>query len=296
LQDIVFNIIKNKTKQQKMKFNLTGKLSLTLVLIIIIVFTSSVDLLARRSYNPKLTKKKALEMIRSNSEEVCRIAGLEPIEKDSTLTIAIQEDSELLSDAELDESEAKELELMETQDEVYTDIEVDISNFQDQWLDFVANGEDDRFTENGIEKELIMESIMGWLGTPYRFGGTSRKSIDCSAFTQSIFEEAAEVKIPRTARWQFTVGEKIEKFDELQFGDLIFFHTRSYAYASHCGIYLGDNLFAHASSRYGVTVSSLESRYYNKRFIGGRRLTDDDMLNLSIIKDGDKEPNTNLGG
>ncbi len=296
MRDIVFNIIKNKTKQQEMKINLTGKLPLTLVLIIVIVFTSSADLLARRSYNPKLTKKKALEMIRSHSEEVCRIAGLEPIEKDSTLTIAIQEDSELLSDAELDESEAKELEIMETEDVTYTDVEVDITNFEDQWLDFVANGEDDRFTENGIEKELIMESIMGWLGTPYRFGGTSRKSIDCSAFTQSIFEEAAEVKIPRTARWQYTVGEKIEKFDELQFGDLIFFHTRSYAYASHCGIYLGDNLFAHASSRYGVTVSSLESRYYNKRFIGGRRLTDDDLLNLSIIKDEDKEPNTNLGG
>lgn len=279
-----------------MNINLTGKFTLTLVIVITMLFASFTDLSARRHYNPKLTKKKALEMIRSHSEEVCRIAGLEPIEKDSTIDIAIEEDSELLSDAELDEAEAKELEIMETEDEVYTDVEVDISNFQDQWLDFVATGEDDKFTENGIEKEVIMESIMGWLGTPYRFGGTSRKSIDCSAFTQSIFEEAAEVKIPRTARWQYTVGEKIEKFEDLQFGDLIFFHTRSYAYASHCGIYLGDNLFAHASSRYGVTVSSLESRYYNKRFIGGRRLTDDDLINLSIIKDEEKEPNTNLGG
>jgi hypothetical protein len=279
-----------------MNINAIGKFALTLILVITIVLTSSTDLLARRHYNPKKTKKKALEMIRSNSEEVCRIAGLEPAEKDSTLEIDIQEDSELLSDAELDETEAKELKVMETQDEVYADVEVDISNFQDQWLDFVATSEDDKFTENGIEKEIIMESIMGWLGTPYRFGGTSRKSIDCSAFTQSIFEEAAKVKIPRTARWQYTVGEKIEKFEDLQFGDLIFFHTRSYAYASHCGIYLGDNLFAHASSRYGVTVSSLESRYYNKRFIGGRRLTDDDIINLSIIKNEDTEPNTNLGG
>ena len=78
----------------------------------------------------------------SPGEEVCRIAGLEPIEKDSTLAIAIQEDSELLSDAELDESEAKELEIMETEDVTYTDVEVDITNFEDQWLDFVANGEE----------------------------------------------------------------------------------------------------------------------------------------------------------
>ncbi|MCB0702217.1 MAG: C40 family peptidase [Candidatus Kapaibacterium sp.] len=279
-----------------MKTNsITNFLYKSIVAIAIIVF-SSTHLSARRYYNPEQTKKKAIEMIRANSESVSEIAGLEPITADSSLIENMNDDSELLSDAELDDEEAQVLDLMEQEDENYEDVDVDINNFEKQWLSYVSDGETSTFTENGIRKDQIMESILDWLGTPYRFGGTSRKSIDCSAFTQTIFKEAAEVKLPRTARWQYTLGEKIDNLDDLQFGDLIFFHTRSYARASHCGIYLGDNLFAHASSRHGVTVSSLKSGYYNKRFIGGRRLTDEDIIQLSTVKEQDEQPNTKFGG
>jgi len=279
-----------------MKITTNMKFISKLIIILVITVFSTTQLSARRHYNPKLTKKKAIEMIRANSETVSEIAGFEPLAADSSLLIEMQDDSELLSDAELDDSEALELDAMEAEDENYEDIDVNINNFEKQWLSFVSEGESSTFTENGIRKDQIMESILGWLGTPYRFGGTSRKSIDCSAFTQTIFKEAAEIKLPRTARWQYTLGEKIENLDELQFGDLIFFHTRSYARASHCGIYLGDNLFAHASSRYGVTVSSLESGYYNKRFIGGRRLTDEEIMQMSINKEKDEQPETKFGG
>jgi lipoprotein Spr len=279
-----------------MKITSNWNLVHRLILILTITVLTSTHLSARRSYNPELTKKKAIEMIRSHSEEVCNIAGFEPIVADSNLKKEIEEDSELLSDADLDDEESKEFDAMEKEDENYDDVDVSLINFEKQWLSYVSENEDNTFTENGLRKDQIMEAILGWLGTPYKFGGTSRKSIDCSAFTQSVFEEAAEVKIPRTARWQYTLGEKIENLEELQFGDLIFFHTRSYARASHCGIYLGDNLFAHASSRYGVTVSSLESGYYNKRFIGGRRLTDEEILQLSIYKEKDEQPETKFGG
>ncbi|PKL80246.1 MAG: hypothetical protein CVV25_05165 [Ignavibacteriae bacterium HGW-Ignavibacteriae-4] len=272
--------------------NFTSKL---IIILAITVFSTS-QLSARRHYNPEQTKKKAIEMIRANSEEVSEIAGFEPLVADSNFLKEMHEESELLSDADLDEEESKELDAMEAEDENYEDVDVNINNFEKQWLSFVSEGESSTFTENGIRKDQIMESILGWLGTPYRFGGTSRKSIDCSAFTQSIFQEAAEVKLPRTARWQYTLGEKIDNLEELQFGDLIFFHTRSYARASHCGIYLGDNLFAHASSRYGVTVSSLQSGYYNKRFIGGRRLTDEEILQMSTNKEKDEQPETKFGG
>lgn len=272
--------------------NFTSKL---IIILAITVFSTS-QLSARRHYNPEQTKKKAIEMIRANSEEVSEIAGFEPLVADSNFLKEMHEESELLSDADLDEEESKELDAMEAEDENYEDVDVNINNFEKQWLSFVSEGESSTFTENGIRKDQIMESILGWLGTPYRFGGTSRKSIDCSAFTQSIFQEAAEVKLPRTARWQYTLGEKIDNLDELQFGDLIFFHTRSYARASHCGIYLGDNLFAHASSRYGVTVSSLQSGYYNKRFIGGRRLTDEEIMQMSTNKEKDEQPETKFGG
>ena len=279
-----------------MKITQNMKFIPKLIIILAITVFSTSQLSARRHFNPELTKKKAIEMIRANSEEVSEIAGFEPLIADSNFIKEMHEDSELLSDADLDEEEARELDAMQAEDESYEDVDVNKSNFEKQWLSFVSEGETSTFTENGLRKDQIMESILGWLGTPYRFGGTSRKSIDCSAFTQSIFVEAAEVKLPRTANWQYTLGDKIDSLEDLQFGDLIFFHTRSYARASHCGIYLGDNLFAHASSRYGVTVSSLESGYYNKRFIGGRRLTDDEIMQMSINKEKDEQPETKFGG
>jgi len=89
------------------------------------------------------------------------------------------------------------------------------------------------------------------------------------------------VLLPRTAREQILVGRNVKR-NELDFGDLVFFHTYSRKFASHVGIYLGDNLFAHASSVMGVTISSLNSTYYNNRYIGGRRLSSKDMVNYKI--------------
>jgi cell wall-associated NlpC family hydrolase len=64
---------------------------------------------------------------------------------------------------------------------------------------------------------------------------------------------------------------KVAKSD-LSPGDLVFFRTYA-KYPSHVGIYLGDNRFVHASSRdKKVTVESLDTPYYVKRYIGAKRL------------------------
>ena len=65
----------------------------------------------------------------------------------------------------------------------------------------------------------------------------------------------------------------IDKKIELKFGDLVFFDTRRTVKPGHVGIYLGDNLFAHASSSKGVTISSITSSYYSGRYMGGRRIS-----------------------
>ncbi|MFA6981239.1 MAG: NlpC/P60 family protein [Ignavibacteriaceae bacterium] len=70
-------------------------------------------------------------------------------------------------------------------------------------------------------------------------------------------------------REQFTQGEDV---DDLQFGDLFFFNTTQRVRPGHVGIYLGDKIFAHSSSKLGVIVSLLEEGYYNQRFMGGRRM------------------------
>ncbi|TSK03906.1 MAG: LysM peptidoglycan-binding domain-containing protein [Geobacter sp.] len=118
-------------------------------------------------------------------------------------------------------------------------------------------------------KEL-KKSAYGFLGTRYRFGGSSRSGIDCSSFVQHVFKEL-EVSLPRTAREQFEVGNAVAPGD-LQRGDLIFFATYA-SYPSHVGIYLGNNKMIHASSRdRKVVISSLNTSYYRSRFLGAKRI------------------------
>ena len=126
------------------------------------------------------------------------------------------------------------------------------------------------------ESELE-QAAFNFLSTPYRFGGTSRRGIDCSSFVQQVFREV-DVNLPRSAREQFRVGTKIDR-DDLQPGDLVFFRTYA-KFPSHVGIYLGDNKMIHASSRSRrVVVTSLDLPYYRKRFIGAKRITllDDEL-------------------
>ena len=127
-------------------------------------------------------------------------------------------------------------------------------------------------SEFSTVKEKMLMEIIKYLNTPYKFGGNSKNGIDCSAFTQRIYSDCVSISLLRTAQDQYNEGTPVEDVSELKFGDLIFFDTRRNVKPGHVGIYLGDNLFAHASSKQGVTVSSLTSDYYSKRFMGGRRI------------------------
>lgn len=109
-----------------------------------------------------------------------------------------------------------------------------------------------------------------WLGTPYRYGGTTREGIDCSAFTQTIMQSVAGITIPRTSKEQFKVGKWVN-LAELQPGDLVFFNTSGRG-VSHVGIMIEGHQFAHASVSRGVTISSLNQSYYRSRLMGARRI------------------------
>ena len=119
-------------------------------------------------------------------------------------------------------------------------------------------------------KDRLLRVARGMLSVPYRFGGTTLWGLDCSGFVQKAFA-FLNLDLPRSAREQFRKGETVEKANLLP-GDLVFFRTYA-KYPSHVGIYLGDNRFVHASSREKkVTIDSLETPYYVKRYIGARRL------------------------
>jgi cell wall-associated NlpC family hydrolase len=115
---------------------------------------------------------------------------------------------------------------------------------------------------------VLYKTIDDWYGTRYRWGGTTVRGIDCSAFMQVLSNYAFGWMLPRTAREQYYAMEAIGK-DQLQEGDFVFFNTRGGI--SHVGMYLQNNKFVHSSSTDGVSIGDLESKYWSARFIGARR-------------------------
>ena len=119
-------------------------------------------------------------------------------------------------------------------------------------------------------KDRLLRVARRMLEVPYRFGGTTLWGLDCSGFVQKTFA-FLNLDLPRSAREQFREGAKVAK-EDLSPGDLVFFRTYA-KYPSHVGIYLGDNRFVHASSREKkVTVDSLDTPYYVKRYVGAKRM------------------------
>lgn len=115
----------------------------------------------------------------------------------------------------------------------------------------------------------LFHFVYDWIGTPYHFGGESRRGIDCSAFTKELYSEVFNLDIKRSSRDIFSMVNPVGR-DDLKEGDLVFFKIHSRR-ISHVGIYLGNNKFAHASSR-GVAISSLDDNYYSRYFYKGGRL------------------------
>jgi len=135
----------------------------------------------------------------------------------------------------------------------------------------------------------LFHFVYDWIGTPYHFGGESRKGIDCSAFTKELYSEVFNLDIKRSSRDIFSMVNPVGK-DDLKEGDLVFFKIHSRR-ISHVGIYLGDGKFAHASSR-GVAISSLDDNYYSRYFYKGGRLLasfKDQLTNSSVTANTDDD-------
>ncbi|MDB5201261.1 MAG: hypothetical protein JWQ27_670 [Ferruginibacter sp.] len=115
----------------------------------------------------------------------------------------------------------------------------------------------------------LFNFINDWWRTKYRFGGTGRNGIDCSALVGLLFNSVYTIHLPRTAREQYAASARIAREDMAE-GDMVFFNTKGGV--SHVGVYLGDGYFVHASVSNGVTISSLDESYYSSRFIGGGRI------------------------
>ena len=124
-------------------------------------------------------------------------------------------------------------------------------------------------------REDLVDYAKSFLGTRYVWGGASPSGFDCSGFTMYIYGQFG-IRLPHGATDQMRYGAAVDR-SQLQPGDLIFFHDDYYSSstASHCGIYVGNDQFVHASTygSGGVLLTALNGNpYYSAHYIAARRM------------------------
>jgi cell wall-associated NlpC family hydrolase len=130
-------------------------------------------------------------------------------------------------------------------------------------------GQVNGFAGNYAGENPMVAAALKWLGTPYLYGGTGRRGIDCSSLVQTAFRSCG-YKLPRTAAQQATVGVAVAPA-QLKAGDRLYF-SASGTRIDHTGLYMGDGLFVHASgSGRHVMVSNLFTPRNWNIFVGARR-------------------------
>lgn len=138
-------------------------------------------------------------------------------------------------------------------------------------------------SSTSIKGEEIVAYAKKFLGVPYVYGGASSSGFDCSGFTMYVYKKFG-ISMGHGAQSQAKLGTAVNANKNsasslktnLQLGDLVFFlDYETMDEIGHCGIYIGDGKFIHASSGSGYCVkinSLLPGEYYNTRYCAARRI------------------------
>ncbi len=124
--------------------------------------------------------------------------------------------------------------------------------------------------KSGVKNAALKKEVDSWLGVPYKYGGTTRQGVDCSAFCGHVYKNVYGITLGRSAHDIYEQSAAIKK-SELKEGDFVFFKINS-SRVSHVGIYLGEDKFVHASTSRGVVISSLNESYWQKYYFGAGRI------------------------
>jgi len=126
------------------------------------------------------------------------------------------------------------------------------------------------FNIDYVGNPRLYEGVNEWLGTPYRYSGSSKRGVDCSGLVCLLYKDCYGKELTGCASDIYKNSQQISR-SELQEGDLVFFKIRK-KQISHVGVYLGQNRFVHASLQNGVIVSTLDDPYYKKYFYRAGRI------------------------
>ena len=128
--------------------------------------------------------------------------------------------------------------------------------------------------QDSITNMKLYAFIDEWYGTHYKWGGTDKSGIDCSAFIQKLLFEVYNIDLPRTSVSQFYTKD-VEKFGSKRYlkeGDLVFYQTDKDKPISHVGIYLGHRRFVNAASSHGVSIYNMDDPYWRVSYVGAGRV------------------------
>ncbi|NCT08549.1 MAG: C40 family peptidase [Flavobacteriia bacterium] len=120
-----------------------------------------------------------------------------------------------------------------------------------------------------IKPKNVVDNALNYLGTKYRYGGTSDKGMDCSGLVTTAFKEQ-NIIIPRSSRDIAVAGKEVA-LKNAKKGDLVFFVTRNRKKViDHVGLITsvknGEVQFIHSTTTRGVIISSMYENNWKNTF------------------------------
>ncbi len=123
------------------------------------------------------------------------------------------------------------------------------------------------------QQQLVLDTALSYLGSPYKYGGTTRAGFDCSGFVSAAFQPL-EISLHRSSHEMANQGKHVD-LKNVQVGDLLFFVTGKNKRISHVGIVVENEKeikFIHSSTSRGVIISSMNEGYWSKAYRKARRV------------------------